>query len=183
MRPACGPRNQWPPSRVGSIRTPSPSPPFCTYLKRLVTHNAVLVARHLRVGRSAIDLLVTVVDGVRDAPPPRHHPARRHRARRGRGHLAGGSASRLRSRTTAVTRSRWLTIGGASGSGKSTLLTVLLGLLTPSAGRLEAAGLDVDRTAGPAHWRGRVAWCPQEAHVFDSTIRANLLLARPASSG
>jgi ATP-binding cassette subfamily C protein CydCD len=26
---------------------------------------------------------------------------------------------------------------------------------------------------------GRAAWCPQEAHLFDSTIRGNLLLARP----
>jgi ATP-binding cassette subfamily C protein CydCD len=26
--------------------------------------------------------------------------------------------------------------------------------------------------------RGRMAWCPQEGHLFDSTIRGNLLLAR-----
>jgi ATP-binding cassette subfamily C protein CydCD len=30
---------------------------------------------------------------------------------------------------------------------------------------------------------GRAAWCPQEAHLFDSTIRGNLLLGRPAGSG
>jgi ATP-binding cassette subfamily C protein CydCD len=28
---------------------------------------------------------------------------------------------------------------------------------------------------------GRAAWCPQEAHLFDSTIRGNLLLGKPAS--
>jgi ATP-binding cassette subfamily C protein CydCD len=27
--------------------------------------------------------------------------------------------------------------------------------------------------------RRHVAWCPQEGHLFDSTLRANLLLARP----
>jgi ATP-binding cassette subfamily C protein CydCD len=27
-------------------------------------------------------------------------------------------------------------------------------------------------------WLGRVAWCPQEAHLFDSTLRGNLLIAR-----
>ncbi|WP_425545730.1 ATP-binding cassette domain-containing protein [Agrococcus citreus] len=27
-------------------------------------------------------------------------------------------------------------------------------------------------------WRSRVAWCPQDAYVFDSSLRGNLLLAR-----
>jgi len=30
---------------------------------------------------------------------------------------------------------------------------------------------------------GRAAWCPQEAHLFDSTLRGNLLLGRPATEG
>lgn len=57
---------------------------------------------------------------------------------------------------------RWLAITGPSGAGKSTLLSVLLGFLPVSAGSVAATG--------------RVAWCPQEAHLFDSTIRGNLLL-------
>ena len=60
---------------------------------------------------------------------------------------------------------RWLAVTGASGSGKSTLLAVILGFL-PAAG-------------GHVFLTGRAAWCPQEAHLFDSTIRGNLLLARP----
>jgi ATP-binding cassette subfamily C protein CydCD len=35
-------------------------------------------------------------------------------------------------------------------------------------------------TAGRVGVTGRAAWCPQEAHLFDSTIRGNLLLGRPA---
>ncbi|TNB72894.1 thiol reductant ABC exporter subunit CydD [Arthrobacter sp. BB-1] len=62
---------------------------------------------------------------------------------------------------------RWLAVTGPSGSGKSTLLSVLLGFL-PAA-------------AGAARVTGRAAWCPQEAHLFDSTIRGNLLLGRPSS--
>ncbi|WP_258805633.1 thiol reductant ABC exporter subunit CydD [Pseudarthrobacter sp. NS4] len=61
---------------------------------------------------------------------------------------------------------RWLAVTGPSGSGKSTLLSVLLGFL-PAA-------------AGQASVTGQAAWCPQEAHLFDSTIRGNLLLGRPA---
>jgi len=58
----------------------------------------------------------------------------------------------------------WLAVTGPSGSGKSTLLSVLLGFLPPAAGRARVSG--------------GVAWCPQEAHLFDSTIRGNLLLGR-----
>ncbi|MGF9649066.1 thiol reductant ABC exporter subunit CydD [Pseudarthrobacter oxydans] len=62
---------------------------------------------------------------------------------------------------------RWLAVTGPSGSGKSTLLSVLLGFLPVAAGRVGVTG--------------RAAWCPQEAHLFDSTIRGNLLLGRPGS--
>ncbi|WP_223936796.1 thiol reductant ABC exporter subunit CydD [Arthrobacter sp. StoSoilB5] len=61
---------------------------------------------------------------------------------------------------------RWLSVTGPSGAGKSTLLSVLLGFLPVSAGTVRLTGT--------------AAWCPQEAHLFDSTIRGNLLLARPA---
>jgi ATP-binding cassette subfamily C protein CydCD len=64
---------------------------------------------------------------------------------------------------------RWLAATGPSGSGKSTLLSVLLGFL-PAA-------------AGQARVTGQAAWCPQEAHLFDSTIRGNLMLGSPAGSG
>lgn len=63
---------------------------------------------------------------------------------------------------------RWLAVTGPSGSGKSTLLSVLLGFLPPADGQ--------------ALVTGQAAWCPQEAHLFDSTIRGNLLLGRPSTS-
>lgn len=63
---------------------------------------------------------------------------------------------------------RWLAVTGPSGAGKSTLLAVLLGFLPVREGRIGVTG--------------RVAWCPQEAHLFDSTIRGNLLLGRPVQS-
>ena len=60
---------------------------------------------------------------------------------------------------------RPLGISGPSGSGKSTLLAALLGFLPPREGSVTVSG--------------RIAWCPQESHVFDSTVRGNLALARP----
>ncbi|WFR82639.1 thiol reductant ABC exporter subunit CydD [Arthrobacter sp. Y-9] len=59
---------------------------------------------------------------------------------------------------------RALGISGPSGSGKSTLLAALLGFLPPEHGTITV--------------RGHLAWCPQESHVFDSTVRGNLALAR-----
>ena len=70
---------------------------------------------------------------------------------------------------------RWLAVTGPSGSGKSTLLGVLLGFLTPQAGTFLINGVPAGGL--PAAER-RMAWCPQEAHLFDSTLRGNLLLAR-----
>lgn len=74
-------------------------------------------------------------------------------------------------------RGEWLVLTGPSGSGKTTLLSVLLGFLRPREGRYLQNGID---TAGmrAATVREQIAWCPQEAHLFDSTLRANLLLAR-----
>ncbi|AFR28586.1 MULTISPECIES: thiol reductant ABC exporter subunit CydD [Micrococcaceae] len=63
---------------------------------------------------------------------------------------------------------RWLAITGPSGAGKSTLLSVLLGFLP--------------LTEGTVQLSGTAAWCPQEAHLFDSTLRGNLLLSRPAGA-
>jgi ATP-binding cassette subfamily C protein CydCD len=60
----------------------------------------------------------------------------------------------------------WLAVTGPSGAGKSTLLAVLLGFLPAAAGRAAVTGT--------------AAWCPQEAHLFDSTLRGNLLLGLPA---
>lgn len=94
----------------------------------------------------------------------------------------------------AVTRGEWLAITGPSGSGKSTLLAMLLRFADPLVGRylldeqepgshVDAAGArTVDaRTVPPHQLRTRVAWCPQEGHLFDSTLRANLVIARPRS--
>lgn len=74
-------------------------------------------------------------------------------------------------------RGEWLVVEGPSGSGKSTLLTVLLGALAPSHGVLLLDGVDA-RTLDPDDLHRHVAWAPQEAHLFDSTVRANLLLGR-----
>ncbi|QAV70850.1 thiol reductant ABC exporter subunit CydD [Salinibacterium sp. UTAS2018] len=79
--------------------------------------------------------------------------------------------------TARVERSEWLVVEGPSGAGKSTLLAALLGYLPAAAGSWSLNGVDAQELS-PAQLRAAVTWCPQESHLFDSTIRANLLLGR-----
>jgi thiol reductant ABC exporter CydC subunit len=80
--------------------------------------------------------------------------------------------------------SRTLIIG-PSGSGKSTLAAVLLRLLDPTSGAVELVGstgtVDLTLMSGD-DVRGVIGWCAQDAYIFDSTIEANLRLARPDAS-
>ncbi|MFL4472675.1 thiol reductant ABC exporter subunit CydC [Paeniglutamicibacter sp. MACA_103] len=72
----------------------------------------------------------------------------------------------------------WVGLTGPSGSGKSTMLATFLGALAPLAGSLQVThGQDrwVDATAADL---AAVTWCPQEAHLFDSSVRSNLGLGR-----
>ncbi|MER6317208.1 thiol reductant ABC exporter subunit CydD [Streptomyces sp. NPDC001581] len=70
---------------------------------------------------------------------------------------------------------------GPSGAGKSTLLQVLLGFVTPTAGRVRIAGVDLAELS-PAHWHKQVAWVPQRPHLFAGTIAENVRLARAGAS-
>ncbi|MGW7135736.1 thiol reductant ABC exporter subunit CydD [Streptomyces xanthophaeus] len=74
-----------------------------------------------------------------------------------------------------------LALTGPSGVGKSTLLQVLLGFVTPTAGQVRVAGVDLADLA-PAQWHERIAWVPQRPHLFAGTIAENVRLARAAAS-
>ena len=72
-----------------------------------------------------------------------------------------------------------LLLTGASGVGKSTVLRAITG--SPASG-VEVRLADVDpATVTPEDIAARVTLVAQDAHVFDGTIRDNLLLADPAA--
>ncbi|GGN08500.1 hypothetical protein GCM10009721_40400 [Terrabacter tumescens] len=71
-----------------------------------------------------------------------------------------------------------IAITGPNGSGKSTLLAVLARHLDPSGGTYLLGGADaLDQPLEQA--RSRIAVVDDETHVFGTSLRANLALARP----
>jgi ABC-type transport system involved in cytochrome bd biosynthesis fused ATPase/permease subunit len=70
---------------------------------------------------------------------------------------------------------------GPSGCGKTTLAMVLLRFLEPAAGQVLLGGTDITALTGD-QVRSVIGSCAQDAHVFDSTLRANLKLAKPNAS-
>jgi ATP-binding cassette, subfamily C, bacterial CydC len=69
---------------------------------------------------------------------------------------------------------------GPSGAGKTTVLNLLLRFLDPVEGRITVGGHDL-REHRQQDVRATFALAGQDAHLFDSTIRENLLLARPGA--
>lgn len=67
---------------------------------------------------------------------------------------------------------------GPSGAGKSTLAALALRTATPQRGKVLLGGTDIATLQGN-ELHTRIGYLSQTTHLFDDTIRANLLLARP----
>ncbi|WP_171164813.1 thiol reductant ABC exporter subunit CydD [Streptomyces sp. I05A-00742] len=148
-----------------------------------VTGLPLAVQHRQRVRRSAervyevLDAPEPVRDGTEPAPPT-PFPLR----------LSGVSARypgraepALRNVNLELTPGRRVAVVGRSGAGKTTLAQVLLRFLDVEAGTYVVGGRDASRTDGDAV-RRLVGLCAQDAHIFDSSLRENLRLARPGAS-
>ncbi|WP_345175407.1 thiol reductant ABC exporter subunit CydD [Streptomyces lavendulae] len=76
---------------------------------------------------------------------------------------------------------RRIAVVGPSGSGKTTLAQVLLRFLDQREGGYTLGGVDA-RTLDGDDVRRFVGLCAQDAHLFDSSVRENLRLARTGAS-
>ncbi|WP_329526892.1 thiol reductant ABC exporter subunit CydD [Streptomyces sp. NBC_01462] len=76
---------------------------------------------------------------------------------------------------------RRIAVVGPSGSGKTTLAQVLLRFLDAEAGTYTLDGTDAYGMDGD-DVRRLVGLCAQDAHLFDSSVRENLLLARKTAT-
>ncbi|MDI9829885.1 ABC transporter ATP-binding protein [Streptomyces sp. KAU_LT] len=69
---------------------------------------------------------------------------------------------------------------GSSGAGKSTIAQLLPRLYDVDEGAVRLGGIDV-RDLSAASLRATLGMVTQDGHLFHDTVRANLLLARPAA--
>jgi len=67
---------------------------------------------------------------------------------------------------------------GPSGSGKSTVLNLVVGLVTPTSGRLLLDGRDM-ATIDRRTYRRHLAIVPQEAFLFAGSVRENVTYGQP----
>ncbi|MFH0243301.1 thiol reductant ABC exporter subunit CydD [Streptomyces sp. HK10] len=93
----------------------------------------------------------------------------------------GRTTDSLPPTTLTVAPGETVAVTGPSGAGKTTLLSALLGLTTPTAGRVTVNGQNLS-TLDPATWHSQIAWVPQHPHLFAGTIADNVRLARPGAT-
>jgi len=80
-----------------------------------------------------------------------------------------------------LTPGRCVALVGPAGAGKSTVAAVLLRFVDVSAGQATFNGVDLDQLRDD-DVRSVVGGLAQDAHLFDTTIRGNLLVGAPAAT-
>jgi ATP-binding cassette, subfamily C, bacterial len=92
-----------------------------------------------------------------------------------------GTVAAIRNLDLTIRAGETTAIVGPSGAGKSTIADLLMGLVTPTLGSV----LIGDTPLGPEllrSWRSQIGYVAQETFLFNDTVRANLLWARPDAS-
>ncbi|MFL5657042.1 MAG: thiol reductant ABC exporter subunit CydC [Ktedonobacteraceae bacterium] len=92
-----------------------------------------------------------------------------------------GEGEVLRGITFTVRPGRRVAVVGPSGSGKSTLVRLALRFWDPTEGAIRLDGQDIRKYA-LSDLRSVIGTVAQDTHLFNGTIRDNLLLARPEAS-
>ncbi|MFI0593313.1 thiol reductant ABC exporter subunit CydD [Streptomyces griseus] len=150
-----------------------------------VTGLPLAVQYRQRVARSA-ERVFEVLDApvpVREPESPAEEPASPFplEVRGLSARYPGAARDALSSLDLTLTPGRRIAVVGPSGSGKTTLAQVLLRFLDASSGTYRIGGVEAAALESDAVRRS-VGLCAQDAHVFDSTIRENLRLARPGAT-
>ncbi len=125
-----------------------------------------------------VDAEPAVAEPAREAMPPQGHDLRM-RALRMRHEPDAPWA--LDGIDLDVPQGGRLGIVGPSGSGKSSLLAVLLRFWEYQEGEVSIGGVPVSSLRGETV-RGLCSVVAQQAHLFNTSIRENLLLARPGAA-
>jgi thiol reductant ABC exporter CydC subunit len=98
-----------------------------------------------------------------------------------RARYAPGEPPALDGFTLRLDPGRRIALVGPSGAGKTTVTNLLLRFLDPERGRVTLGGSDL-RAYRQEDVRGAIAVAGQDAHLFSTSIRDNVRLARPGAS-
>ena len=88
------------------------------------------------------------------------------------------SAPVLRKVDLTIAKGSRIGLYGATGGGKSTTLDVIMGLLSPTGGRLLVDGVEITEER-QVSWRRHVAHVPQSIYLSDGTIAENIAFGFP----
>ncbi|NEA32372.1 thiol reductant ABC exporter subunit CydC [Streptomyces sp. SID13031] len=145
-----------------------------------LTNSLPTAARHLVHGLRAVDRL----RALGDLPHPSVAWGNKHVI----GHtlkIAGASARwpgaaqpTVRDIGLSLPPGRRVAVVGESGAGKSTLIAALAGFLATERGTVTYGGIPLTELDENA-FRRQVVVCAQDDHLFDTTIRDNLLVGKP----
>jgi ABC-type multidrug transport system fused ATPase/permease subunit len=80
----------------------------------------------------------------------------------------------LHSLSLKIKRGELIAIVGPSGAGKSTLVDLLLGLIEPTNGTIQADGIDISHSREA--WHQIIGYVPQEVNMLDSSFATNITM-------
>ena len=140
------------------------------------------LAATLKAGRNVLEL-VDREPAVRDAAEPVRllHEAPSVALERVTAGYSDGEPPVLTEFDLRLEPGRKVALVGPSGAGKTTVVNLLFRFLDPVAGKVTIDGRNV-REYAQEDVRGTFALAGQNAHLFDTSIRTNLLLARAGAS-
>lgn len=85
-----------------------------------------------------------------------------------------GQYAVLRDVSFAVPKGSFVGVVGPSGAGKTTFVDILLGLLTPTGGKITVDGVDIQSDI--RGWQANLSYVPQSIYLIDGTIKENVAL-------
>ncbi len=151
-----------------------------------------LAFQHLASSLAAADRLIAIVEGatpaVSDPPAPVPPPERADLVVEGlsfaypAAEASGPGIPALQEVSFAVREGEAVAIVGPSGAGKSTLVNLLLRFWEYETGRILLGGREL-RACRADDIRARIGVVSRHTHLFNATLRENLLIARPEATG
>ena len=112
---------------------------------------------------------------VPSVPHPKHHssnPVQSIRFDQVGFCYEGATAPALREISMSISHGELVGVVGTSGAGKSTLIDLMLGLLSPSRGKILVDGADI--VLDMHRWQSCVGYVPQSIYLMDDTLRRNI---------